>query len=452
MGAFMSALDSNIVTIALPKIAIDQSAGISQAGWVVTGYVLASAALLLQTGKIGDRYGRKNIYLLGFGLFGFASVLCGLSQSIEQLIAFRVLQGVAAAMLTATTSPLIFDTFPPEQRGTAIGVIGTTWAVGAVAGPAIGGFLVSIDWRLIFYINVPIAALAVIIGAKKIPRQQRQQSGSSFNPFGSLLLGLTVAMVLLWLTSYNAFFATIGLITLASLVISERTSKNPLIDKELRRNRGFVYSALAVGISQLSYLGVPFALSFYFQLVAGYSALLAGLFIAPLSVALVISNPLSGRLFDKLRYPAMISLAGLLIDGVFTIILGLAVERQASSLYLSILLVLIGIGNGMVWTPLIGSALKFAGSELRGLANGTSLTLVNICFAASIAITVTLSASFLPQSVASNIYLKNLADLTPLQAGLFNQGIAMALLVLGVVNFILIPLFIMVLREQRRSF
>lgn len=450
----MVAVDSTIIAIALPVIGPQLSSGVSLLGWVISGYILTTAALLLQFGKAGDKYGRKKIFLIGFAIFGISSAFCGLSQNVYELIGFRLVQGVGAAMLSATAYPLIFASFPAYQRGMAIGINSVAWAVGAVAGPVAGGFLVAIDWRLVFYINVPIAAAAVLIGMKRIPQTLDRGSPEvkGINPLSSVLLAFTVAMALLWLTFFDPIFALVGLIGLGALILSETKSLNPLLNKELRRSKGFIYSVIALAVTNLGVLGIPFALTFFYQIIVGASPIMTGFFLVPLSIAEVIMNPLSGRLSDKLGAPARMSLIGTLINAAATIALSVAVLSQTSSLYIDALLAAIGTGGGLVWTPLIGSALKFSKSELRGVANGTAFTLVYLGFAASVSILVAVSAAFLPQSVVSQIYLGNIGGLTHPEITLFNSGIAQSILVLGIIDLIAIVPIILVILQQRKSF
>jgi MFS family permease len=476
LSSFMIALDSSIVTIALPKIANDLSSGVSLLGWVITAYILASAALLLQYGKAGDKYGRKKIYLMGFGLFGLTSALCGISQNIYELVAFRAFQGSTAAMLGATGPPIVFDSFPPKERGSALGINSIAWAVGSIAGPVAGGFLVSVTWRLIFYINVPVAIAAVVVGMKRIPKKfnegwllisstrspnEKNKDDNSIsdnyskrrdlNLVGSALLAFTVSMVLIWLTFFDFWFIIIGVVCLALLAIEEKRSSNPLLAKKLTKERGFVYSIAALGISQISFLGIPFALSFYYQTIIGLTPVLTGILLAPLSISLVVMNPVSGRLFDRLRSPATLALIGAFTAGISTVALSLFIAEQASPVYIDTLLVVLGAGAGLIWTPLLTTTLRFAKPELRGVANGTAFTLVNMGFAASIAVTVAVSAAYLPQSLASQIYLGSLSSLTSTQISFFNRGISEALLTLGAINFVDIPIILLVLRRQRQS-
>ncbi|MCL5068615.1 MAG: MFS transporter [Thaumarchaeota archaeon] len=452
LSAFMAALDTNIVTIALPKIADNLSSGVSQLGWVITGYILATAIFLLQSGKIGDRYGKKRIYLIGFAIFGVASALCGLSQSIYELISFRIIQGIGASVLSATTVPLIFDSFPAHERGAAVGVNSISWAIGAIAGPVLGGFIVTIDWRLIFYINVPIAAAAILIGTRRIPsRLNKSRITGGINPVSSLLLGIAVAMVMLWLTFFDYRFALASLAFLFLLFLSEYKAKSPLLNREIVKSKGFVYCTSGISILQIAFLGVPFAMSFYYQSIVNLSPIATGLYIAPLPLAMVIANPVAGRLSDRLKAPVILVILGAILEGVGTMTLGLEILGSPSPVYIALSLISIGTGGAFVWSPMINSALRFVKSELRGVANGTMFTLINIGFAASIAVVIGVSASFLPPQVISQIYLGQLGNLSGSAVTLFEQGIAKSLLGLSVVNLIALPLLLLARREQKRS-
>lgn len=452
LSSFMVAADSTIVIIGIPAIGQDLHSGVSPLGWVITSYILTTAALLLQFGKIGDKYGRKKVYLIGFAIFGASSALCGLNSGIYELIGFRVIQGVGAAMLMVTSYPLLFASFPENQRGTAVGINSVAWAVGAVAGPVAGGFLVSVDWRLIFYVNVPIATIAVLIGMRIIPNKFDEGSPEikGINPLSAILLAFTVTMTLLWLTFFQSRFAILGLIGFVAFVISERSSPTPLIDKELIASKGFGYSAIALAIANLAYLGILFALTFYYQIVKHVSPILTGLFIAPLAIAEVISSPLVGKLYDRMKIPISLGLIGTIVNAGATIALSAALFQRANSVTISALLVVIGVTGAMVWTPLVTSALEFANPQLRGLANGTCLTLVNLGFAASVAILIAVSATFLPHSVVSQIYFGNISALTQREVVLFNQGMSRSVFLLGIVDLIAIIPVILAMLQQRK--
>ena len=454
ISSFMVAFDANVVAIALPVMGRELSSGISIVGWVITAYIIASAALLLQSGKVSDRYGRKRIYLLGFALFGLSSALCGLSESVYQLLGFRVVQGASAALLSATSAPLVFDSFPINQRGVAIGVNSIAWAVGSIAGPVGGGLLISLSWRFIFYINVPIAIAAVLVGRSVIPRRFDQQNldpRNRVNVLSSILLAITVATIVMWLTLFSVTFALLGVGGLLVLFFYERRARTPLMNRELLKNKGFVYSISALAVAQVAGIGIPFVLSYYFQIVVGFSPILTGILIAPMPAMLALSSPLAGRLFDRLRFPGTLAIAGAILEGVATIALGWGVGAKAELPYLEVIQGVLGIAGGLLWTPLLSTTLSFVKPTLRGIANGTTFTFANIGFAASIAIAVAVSASYLPQSAVSQIYLGSSTSLSTGDTLLFQQGMARALLTLGVVNFFVLPLAYLTLREQRRA-
>ncbi len=450
----MVALDSNIVTIALPAISRALPSGISLLGWVITGYVLAAASLVLQSGKMGDNYGKRRVYLIGFAIFGVASAFCGLAGDAYQLIAFRVVQGAGASVLTATSIPLIFASFPPSERGQAVGINSVAWAVGAVTGPVAGGVLTQIDWRLIFFVNVPVAAAAVLIGLGRIPKllDARNEHVGRPNLVNATLLGLTVAVWMLWLTFFDVRLVPVGVMALAFFALAERRSKEPIVNRELIRNRGFVFSAVGLAVMQVAFFGIPFVMSFYFQSVAGFSPLVAGLWLAPLPIALGIFNPIGGRVFDRMRRPAIASMAGGLVVAGCVVGLSLAITSQTPGLYVAALLAIAGAGGGFVWAPAISSGLKFSRPELRGVANGTTFTLIYVAFAASVAIVISVSAAALPPALVGEIYLGSVTGLTTAQAALFGQGLARALLALVVVGVVGIPILFLVAREQAKSF
>jgi EmrB/QacA subfamily drug resistance transporter len=454
LSSFMAALDSNIVTIALPAMSRGLGSGVSLLGWVITGYILAAAALVLQAGKLGDNYGKKRVYLTGFAIFGIASALCGVSQNIVELVGFRVVQGVGASVLTATAIPLIFASFPPTERGSAIGINSVAWAVGAVAGPLLGGVLTQIDWRFIFYVNVPVAAVAILVGFRRIPPvlDQKGERTSRLNLVNATLLGLAVAMVILWLSFFDYRLIPAAVLMGALFVVAEVKSKIPVINRELIKNRGFVYSALALTLMQTGFFGITFVMSFYFQSISGFSPIVAGLWISPLPIALAIFNPLGGRIFDRVRRPAVVSIVGALVAIGSVFGLAAAMNSPSPGLEVAVLMAVAGAGGGLVWAPTISSALKFVRQDLRGVANGTTFTLIFIAYAISVAVVVSVSAAALPPSLVGQIYLGSVSGLTAAQAALFAQGLSEALLALVVVSLVGIPIYFLLMKEQGRSF
>jgi EmrB/QacA subfamily drug resistance transporter len=454
LGAFMVALDSNIVTLALPYISKALSTGYSTLSWVLAGYLIALAALLLQSGKLGDFYGKKRVYLIGFSIFGVASALCGLSPDAYQLIAYRIIQGAGASIILATGIPLVFASFPPRERGMAIGVQSAAYAAGSVAGPVLGGALTSVDWRLIFFINVPIALAAVLIGRVKIPKWLNARIGREvrLNVLDATLLAASIALVVLWLTFFEDWIAVLGVLGVAAFIVAESRSSDPLINRELLRSRGFVYSTVALGLIFTSFAGIAFVMSFYFQSVAGFSPLVAGLWIAPLPLGLALGNPLAGEVFDRLGRPALASIVAALVASGSLIGLGLAILTYDPGVEVALLLFLAGFAAGFEWTPSISSVLRFARPELRGLASGTAYTVIQIGFATSIAMIVSISTLALPLASADQIRSGSVTGLTLAISTLFDQGLGNALLGLAVVGLAAVPFLFLLAKEQGRIF
>ena len=452
LATFMAALDSNIVAIALPKISVDLSVGFSLLGWVLTGYLLAIAALSVQAGKIGDTYGRKKIYLLGFFVFGISSALCGISQSITELIAFRVVQGASAALLFSVSRPLLFEFFSSKQIGFALGINAAAWSVGSVAGPVIGGILVTLDWRLVFYVNVPIAGVAILIASKKIPSKKSSISIGvglrGINPASSVLLAIAVSMILLWLSFFVSTFAVIGLLVVIPLVINENKSAEPLLHRDLRNSRGFVYSMFAIGALMAGNGGLAFAMSFYYQSVSNLPPDLSGVLIAPVSLALAITSVVSGRLYGMIRSPTLLAVIGTLLAGAGLLALGIAIMNHSPIWYTAALLFVIGFGGGFFWTPTLTTALRFSKPELTGAASGAFSMFVVIGTAVSVAVTIAVSAAFLPQSVVSQLYLGSIANLNVPQVDMFRQGIGQSVLILGMIEILSIPILLLVHRQR----
>ena len=356
--------------------------------------------------------------------------------------------------MTATANPLIFASFPPNERGSAIGVNSAAWAVGAVAGPLLGGLLAQIDWRFIFYVNVPVAVVAILVGFRRIPAalNARGERWNKLNLTNATLLGLTVAFIMLWLSFFDYRLIPAAVVAGLLFVLAESRSETPILNRELIRDKGFVYSVVALSLMQMGFFGITFIMSFYFQSIANFSPLDAGLWIAPLPIASAIFNPIGGRIFDRLHRPAIVSILGGLLAIASVVGLSAAVTSASPGLSVIALLTVVGVGGGLVWAPSISSALKFASQDLRGVANGTAFTLIFICYSVSVAIVVSVSAAALPPSLVGQIYLGSVSGLTVAQAVLFAQGLSTSLIALAVVSLVGIPIYALVMREQGRHF
>ncbi len=315
LGFFMTLLDLTIVNIAIPNMIDKLHASLDQILWVINGYALVVAALLVTAGLLGDLRGPRNLFVVGIIVFTLASAACGFAANPGQLIAFRIVQGLGAALLMPQTLTILTMVFPPERRGAAFGVWGAVAGVATVAGPTLGGLLVTaFDWRWIFFVNLPIGVIVLGLSFILIPniqpgRKHRLDLAGVFLSSGALFAicyGLVEGQKYNWgkinsILSIPLIFV-IGIVLLAAFIVVERLrqDREPLVPFAVFRNRNFsvmnfVTFAVAIGM-----LGIFLPFTIYLQSVLGMSALDAGLTLAPASVVAVFLAPGAGRLADRI--------------------------------------------------------------------------------------------------------------------------------------------------------
>jgi EmrB/QacA subfamily drug resistance transporter len=382
MGFFMILLDTTIVNIAIPSIIDGLHSTLDEILWVLNAYILVYAVLLITASRLGDRYGQRNLFVAGLAVFTVASALCGLAQDTNQLIAGRVIQGIGGAMLTPQTLAVISVMFPPQRRGAAMGIWGAVAGVATIAGPTLGGFLITyIDWRWIFYVNLPVGVAAIVLSFVFIPdlRPGRQHGWDvpgillSTASLFLLVFGLIEGQRYSWGTVSG--FVSIPLILVAGVVLMvvfvavERLAKEPLLPLELFRDRNFsilngVSAAMAFGM-----LGLFLPLTIYLQSVLGLTAFQAGLAFAPMSLTSMVVAPNAGRLTDRIggKY---ILLSGL---GLFAIGMGgIDFSAGLDSNWLTFLpwLIVAGFGMGCIFAPATTVAMRNIPQHRVGAASG----------------------------------------------------------------------------------
>src|SRR5665647_128214 len=328
LGMFLAALDQTIVSTALPTIVGDLG-GLTHLSWVVTSYLLASAVSTPIYGKFGDMVGRKPVFLAAILIFLAGSMLAGLSQSMGELIGFRALQGAGAGGLMVGAQAIIADIVPPRQRGKYMGLIGAVFAVAAVAGPLLGGFFVDqISWRWVFYVNMPVGALAVLIVVFRL-RLHVPHTRHHIDYLGATLLtGGVGALILLttwggnqypWESSTIVGLGIAGVALLAAFVWQERRAAEPIVPLTLFRSSVFnVSSAMAMTIGMAMFGAIIF-IPLYLQLVYGASATASGLRMLPLMLGLLTASIASGRAISRIGRYRMFPIAGtaILVAGMF---------------------------------------------------------------------------------------------------------------------------------------
>jgi EmrB/QacA subfamily drug resistance transporter len=370
-------LDSTVVNVALPAIDRQLDAGLSGLQWIVDGYILTLAALLILGGSLGDRYGRRRMMLTGLIGFGAASVACGLAPSVGWLIAARMLQGIAGALLVPGSLALLRATFAEgEARGEAIGHWSGWSGITTVIGPLLGGWLVdTFSWRWVFFINVPVVALAVGLLASQVPESRATEQhrldwlGACLVTagLGGLAYGLIEGPVLGWDSALVIAGLAGGALALIIFVVVEKWVRDPMVPLDLFQSRNFSAANLTTLGVYFALYGTMFFLVLYVQNVMGYAALQAGLVLAPISLLMLILSPVFGRLSGRLG-PRLFMTVGPLAMGLGLL---LFTRLQPDSSYWTGLLpaiALFGLGLASTVAPLTDTVVSAVPGEHSGVA------------------------------------------------------------------------------------
>jgi EmrB/QacA subfamily drug resistance transporter len=378
---FMAMLDNTVVNVALPTLSRKLGAGVSGLQWIVDGYVLALASLLLTGGILGDRYGRKRMFLTGLAGFTFASLLCGLSQSTGQLIAFRALQGISASLLLPGTLSIITVTFPPQERAKAIGIWAGVSAFALALGPTVGGWMVEhAGWQSVFFLNVPIGIVGMVTGIQTI-RESRAPHARRLDLPGLLLgtaglfcltYGLIEANQLGWGDPAIVGSLVLAAVFLGAFVAYERRAREPMMRLDLFKIPAFSAGNLVAFAVSLGMFGSMFFLSLYMQLIRGYGAFPAGLRILPMTGMVIFAAPNAGRLASKYgsKWPMVAGLS-MATAGMF---LMSRVGATTPYPYMIPIMMLMGLGVGSTMTPMTAAVMNAVGHERAGLGSATTNT------------------------------------------------------------------------------
>jgi EmrB/QacA subfamily drug resistance transporter len=310
VGLFMIMLDNTVVNVAVPSIQRDLGVGLSELQWIVTGYALSFAALMLTGGKLADMLGRRRIFVIGIVIFTIASLFCGLAESGQSLIAWRIIQGVGAALMNPATLAIISATFPPRQRGMAIGIWAGVSALALAIGPLVGGLLTEhLSWSWVFFVNVPVGVLGVAASYLLIDESRDMSEEQRLDLAGLLTSGLGLFALTYGLIEANtygwssarivgSFVAAAVLLT--SFVVLELRQRVPMLDLTLFRNGTFAGANVVILMVGLAMFGVFFFVSLYMQNILGFSAVQAGAAFLPMTVLIILVAPIAGKLSDRI--------------------------------------------------------------------------------------------------------------------------------------------------------
>jgi EmrB/QacA subfamily drug resistance transporter len=392
MGIFMLLLDVTIVIVAQPAIETGLHAGLSDVQWTLDAYALTLAGLLLTSGVLADRYGRKLLFSIGLTIFTLGSLLCGLAVSPLMLIVSRSVQGVGGAVMLATSLALLGNSFRGKDRGTAFGVWGAVVGIATAVGPVLGGLITTEwSWRGIFLVNVPIGVVAL---ALTLWRVEESRSPSPEPPdlpgfvlFTASLFGLVYGLIRAGETSWSDTGVIIslagGAVLLAAFGVTESRVAHPMFDLSLLRVPTFAGGSIAAFCMNGSLFAVLLYFVIYLQDVLGYSALGAGLRLAIISVAQLVTATLAGRFSERVPARWLIG-PGLLLVGIGLIVMG-GITGDSSWTHLIPGFIVSGLGAGLVNPPLASTAIGVVPPEQAGMASGANSTFRQIGIAAGIA-------------------------------------------------------------------
>ena len=380
LGSFMSILDVTIVNVALPTFGRVFETSLQSLQWIITGYMLASAAVIPVAGWLSDRFGSKRVYLVALVLFTAGSVLCAVATTAPMLIFFRVLQGLGGGMLMPVGMSMLYRLAPPEKRGAVMGFFGIPMLLGPALGPVISGWLLEYaSWPWIFLINLPIGAVAVLIGMRSLPSFAAERSDARLDmaglvlgpiAFSALTYGISESTEYGWTGLPTVIGVSIGLAALAAFIVRELSTRQPLLELRVFKSRDFTLAILTQWLMISGMFGTFFLIPVFLQQIGGYSPLQTGLITLPNALVAACTMPIGGRIFDRFGARPAVLVGMTIVIVSFVMLTGISVTTTAFDLLLP--LAVMGAGMGMAMMPLGTHVLGSAPRDL--VSRVTSLT------------------------------------------------------------------------------
>ena len=428
VGVLIAAVDTTIVVLALPEIEKSLHLGLSSVVWVIISYLLVITVLATQVGRLGDMFGRVRMYEAGFIVFVVGSVLCALAWDEGSMIAFRVLQGVGGALITANSGAVIADIFPPEKRGRAFGFNAMGWTAGAVIGVLLGGVIVTyVSWRWIFWINAPIGIAAVLV-AMKVLRDRGERQARTLDVPGMLVLGCGLLAIRWGMTRFASYSLSpsvvgslaVGVVLVAGFAVIELRTASPMLNLSLFGVPTMTPSLLAAMFQSLANFAVLFLVIMYLQGVRGMSPLHASLLLVPGYVIGGVVGPYGGRLADRLSpvVPATIGLG----TQVLALILYAQLQLHTGLWLVVLASVVSSIGSGLFFPANTAAVMKAAPPTVFGIASGMLRTFSNVGMVFSFAVAIVAASHAISRHVAFAIFVGT-TTLEPRLASSFTHGL-----------------------------
>ena len=431
-GLFMIMLDNTVVNVALPSIERDLHVSISSLEWVVTAYALTFAALLITGGKLGDLFGRRRIFVIGIAIFTLSSLACGLAPTAGFLIGARAVQGVGAALMNPASLSIISATFPPRERGQAIGIWAGVSAMALAIGPLVGGLIVdNINWNWIFFINVPVGVVGIVVSQLVIKESRDTSHEQSIDLPGLItssagLFALTYGLIEGnrhgWTSPEIVGLFSAAAVLLVTFVVLEYRQRLPMLDLSLFRIGSFAGSNLVAMLVSLGMFGVFFFVSLYLQNILGWTPTQAGASFLPMTILIILVAPIAGKLSDR------VGSRWLMGGGMTLVSISLLLYQRVGlhSTFWTLLpaMLLGGVGMALTMSPMTAAAMSSVPVDKAGVGSGVLNSFRQLGGSLGIALMGAILASYATAPVGS-----------PQSAQQFVDGLHAALLVAAVITF-----------------
>lgn len=412
IGTFLGRLDGTIVNLALPKIINDFGISVSAAGWIATAYILANAIFVPIWGKLGDKIGRKKVYVLGFAIFILGSVLAGFSWNLSSMIVFRVIQAIASSADYPTAMAILAVTFREgKERAQALGIWSASFAAAAVFGPLLGGPLIdNFGWRSVFLINLPLGIVGLLMALRFINESRGQVEKKAFDWWGAIMLGGALSALVLvldqgldwgWLSLQSIFCYLLTIIFLVWFIKIEKKAEDPIVDLKFFKIPAFVGALINNFVVFMGMIGGIFLLPIYAQTFLGYTATESGLLFIPMAISMMVASPIGGSLTGKIQPRYVIFISTLVASVGLFMFTSIDAKSSALDLIFPLIVMALGMGFGMAQrTNIVASVVD---KHEIGIASSILALIQNISGAFGIA----LFATILNNSIENNVLLIN---------------------------------------------
>lgn len=439
IGAMMAPLDGSIVNVSLPTIADSLNMDYAQIIWVPTSYLVTLTVMLLIVGRLSDMRGRKPFFVAGFAIFTLGSFLCSISQTGTELILFRIIQGFGGACFAATSTAIVTDVFPSKERGRALGINIMAVYIGSALGPTLGGFLTyTLGWRSIFWVNIPIGILVIMLAIWKLKETRPIKARQRFDVPGSLafstgLISLLIAMTL----GESIGWTSVTILSLLALALAAfvlfvyvETKKGPgaLFDLSLiRHNRLFGAANIAALLNYTAFFGVSFVMSFYLQRVLGLTSLQTGGVLLATPITMAILAPIAGWASDRVG-SRVLATTGMVIITIVLLLLSMLNEDSSVAL-VTIYLLMLGAGMGLFSSPNTSAVMGCVQKKDLGVASGMLSTMRTTGQSLSLAVVGAVMATVASTSIISSLFADHDGAQMAVETSAFVQGMSAAFLV-----------------------